>query len=160
MHEDVTVRRLQTVSVEFWSKPTHPAWNKNQFPHQQVPQVNNSTSQTENSKKCSEITPAEIKNMKHHVQLLSSSDSSKWCRCCKYNVKIYQMLKVLFGFPVLLFVRLTSDLRVCYERCPYHPTAATFILSAMWHGAYPGYYLTFLTGIVVTLAARAVSRPC
>ncbi|XP_012709562.2 lysophospholipid acyltransferase 2b [Fundulus heteroclitus] len=46
--------------------------------------------------------------------------------------------------------------RVCYERCPYHPTAATFILSAMWHGAYPGYYLTFLTGIVVTLAARAV----
>ncbi|XP_004572906.2 lysophospholipid acyltransferase 2b [Maylandia zebra] len=46
--------------------------------------------------------------------------------------------------------------RVCYERCPYHPTAATFILSAMWHGAYPGYYLTFLTGIVITLAARAV----
>ncbi|KAF4082488.1 hypothetical protein AMELA_G00151960 [Ameiurus melas] len=46
--------------------------------------------------------------------------------------------------------------RVCYERCPYNPTAATFILSAMWHGAYPGYYLTFLTGIVVTLAARAV----
>ncbi|XP_012676412.1 lysophospholipid acyltransferase 2b [Clupea harengus] len=46
--------------------------------------------------------------------------------------------------------------RVCYERCPYHPTAATFLLSAMWHGAYPGYYLTFLTGIVVTLAARAV----
>ncbi|KAM3849366.1 lysophospholipid acyltransferase 2-like, partial [Diretmus argenteus] len=46
--------------------------------------------------------------------------------------------------------------RVCYERCPYNPTAATFILSAMWHGAYPGYYLTFLTGIVITLAARAV----
>uniref|UniRef100_A0AAY4CT46 Uncharacterized protein n=1 Tax=Denticeps clupeoides TaxID=299321 RepID=A0AAY4CT46_9TELE len=44
--------------------------------------------------------------------------------------------------------------RVCYERCPYKPTAATFLLSAMWHGAYPGYYLTFLTGIVVTLAAR------
>lgn len=48
--------------------------------------------------------------------------------------------------------------RVCYERCPYNPTAATFLLSAMWHGAYPGYYLTFLTGIVVTLAARAVRR--
>ncbi|KAL3052028.1 hypothetical protein OYC64_004728 [Pagothenia borchgrevinki] len=46
--------------------------------------------------------------------------------------------------------------RVCYERCPYYPTAATFILSAMWHGAYPGYYLTFLTGIFITLAARAV----
>ncbi|CAB1342732.1 unnamed protein product [Coregonus sp. 'balchen'] len=48
--------------------------------------------------------------------------------------------------------------RVCYERCPYNPTAATFILSAMWHGAYPGYYLTFLTGIVVTLGARAIEQ--
>ncbi len=47
--------------------------------------------------------------------------------------------------------------RVCYERCPYNPTAATFLLSAIWHGVYPGYYLTFITGIVVTMAARAVS---
>lgn len=47
--------------------------------------------------------------------------------------------------------------RVCYERCPYNPTAATFLLSAIWHGVYPGYYLTFITGIVVTKAARAVS---
>ncbi|KAG9268480.1 membrane-bound O-acyltransferase domain-containing protein 2-like [Astyanax mexicanus] len=46
--------------------------------------------------------------------------------------------------------------RVCYERCPYHPTAATFLLSAMWHGVYPGYYLTFVSGIGMTLAARAV----
>lgn len=48
-------------------------------------------------------------------------------------------------------------LRVCYERCPINPTAATFLLSAMWHGVYPGYYLTFLTGIGMTMAARAVS---
>lgn len=47
--------------------------------------------------------------------------------------------------------------RVCYERCTINPTAATFLLSAMWHGVYPGYYLTFLTGIVMTMAARAVS---
>jgi len=46
---------------------------------------------------------------------------------------------------------------VCYERCPYNPTAATFLLSAIWHGLYPGYYLTFVTGIAVTMAARAVS---
>lgn len=48
-------------------------------------------------------------------------------------------------------------LRVCYERCPINPTAATFMLSAMWHGVYPGYYLTFITGTTMTLAARAVS---
>ncbi|KAI3367691.1 hypothetical protein L3Q82_026526 [Scortum barcoo] len=46
--------------------------------------------------------------------------------------------------------------RVCYERCAINPTAATFLLSAMWHGVYPGYYLTFLTGIVMTMAARAI----
>lgn len=46
--------------------------------------------------------------------------------------------------------------RVCYERCPINPTAATFLLSAMWHGVYPGYYLTFVTGIGMTMAARAV----
>ncbi|MEQ2160562.1 hypothetical protein GOODEAATRI_000475 [Goodea atripinnis] len=41
-------------------------------------------------------------------------------------------------------------------RCPVNPTAATFLLSAMWHGVYPGYYLTFVTGIGMTMAARAV----
>uniref|UniRef100_A0AAQ4P8G1 Membrane bound O-acyltransferase domain containing 2 n=1 Tax=Gasterosteus aculeatus aculeatus TaxID=481459 RepID=A0AAQ4P8G1_GASAC len=46
--------------------------------------------------------------------------------------------------------------RVCYERCHINPMAATFLLSAMWHGVYPGYYLTFLTGIAMTMAARAV----
>lgn len=48
-------------------------------------------------------------------------------------------------------------LRVCYERASLSPTIQTFVLSAIWHGVYPGYYLTFLTGVVMTLAARAVS---
>lgn len=47
--------------------------------------------------------------------------------------------------------------RVCYERATFSPTIQTFILSAIWHGVYPGYYLTFLTGVLMTLAARAVS---
>ncbi|XP_045862629.1 lysophospholipid acyltransferase 1 isoform X1 [Meles meles] len=46
--------------------------------------------------------------------------------------------------------------RVCYERVPWYPTVLTFILSALWHGVYPGYYFTFLTGILVTVAARTV----
>uniref|UniRef100_G3T1N1 Membrane bound O-acyltransferase domain containing 1 n=1 Tax=Loxodonta africana TaxID=9785 RepID=G3T1N1_LOXAF len=49
---------------------------------------------------------------------------------------------------------------VCYERAPWYPTVLTFILSALWHGVYPGYYFTFLTGILVTLAARAVRNNC
>ncbi|XP_010225527.1 PREDICTED: lysophospholipid acyltransferase 1-like [Tinamus guttatus] len=50
--------------------------------------------------------------------------------------------------------------RVCYDRAPWYPTALTFILSALWHGVYPGYYFTFLTGILVTLAARAIRSNC
>nr|XP_051710950.1 lysophospholipid acyltransferase 1 isoform X3 [Oryctolagus cuniculus] len=49
---------------------------------------------------------------------------------------------------------------VCYERVPWYPTVLTFILSALWHGVYPGYYFTFLTGVLVTLAARAVRNNC
>lgn len=46
--------------------------------------------------------------------------------------------------------------RVCYERATYNPTAQTFLLSAIWHGVYPGYYLTFFTGIFMTQAARRI----
>ncbi|XP_043929206.1 lysophospholipid acyltransferase 2 [Protopterus annectens] len=46
--------------------------------------------------------------------------------------------------------------RVCYERAFIHPTAETFMLSAVWHGVYPGYYLTFFTGVFMTLAARKI----
>ncbi|XP_029475749.1 membrane-bound O-acyltransferase domain-containing protein 2-like isoform X3 [Rhinatrema bivittatum] len=45
---------------------------------------------------------------------------------------------------------------ICYDRCAASPTLATFVLSAVWHGVHPGYYLTFLTGMLMTLAARAV----
>lgn len=55
--------------------------------------------------------------------------------------------------PLLFCFHFSS---VCYDRAPWYPTALTFILSALWHGIYPGYYFTFLTGILITLAARAV----
>uniref|UniRef100_A0A3Q0S7K1 Membrane bound O-acyltransferase domain containing 1 n=1 Tax=Amphilophus citrinellus TaxID=61819 RepID=A0A3Q0S7K1_AMPCI len=47
---------------------------------------------------------------------------------------------------------------VCYDRAPKHRLALTFILSALWHGVYPGYYFTFLTAIPITIAARAIRR--
>ncbi len=48
-------------------------------------------------------------------------------------------------------------LRVCYDRAPKYRLALTFILSALWHGVYPGYYFTFITAIPITMAARTVS---
>ncbi|XP_053743154.1 lysophospholipid acyltransferase 1 [Synchiropus splendidus] len=47
---------------------------------------------------------------------------------------------------------------VCYERAPRHRLALTFVLSALWHGVYPGYYFTFITAIPITMAARAVRK--
>lgn len=46
---------------------------------------------------------------------------------------------------------------VVYERAPKkYGTFLTFSLSALWHGFYPGYYLTFATGALTVTAARKV----
>ncbi|XP_056142233.1 lysophospholipid acyltransferase 1 [Lampris incognitus] len=47
---------------------------------------------------------------------------------------------------------------VCYDRAPRYRVALTFVLSALWHGVYPGYYFTFITAIPITMAARAVRK--
>ncbi|XP_028130422.1 lysophospholipid acyltransferase 6 [Diabrotica virgifera virgifera] len=47
---------------------------------------------------------------------------------------------------------------IVYERTKKFPTVLTYVLSAVWHGFYPGYYLTFLSGAVFTFAARTVRR--
>lgn len=46
---------------------------------------------------------------------------------------------------------------IAYDRAPSHKTLWTYVLSALWHGFYPGYYFTFLGGAIFTLAARSVS---
>ncbi|XP_029446610.1 lysophospholipid acyltransferase 1 isoform X2 [Rhinatrema bivittatum] len=45
---------------------------------------------------------------------------------------------------------------VCYDRMPRYPIIMTFLLSALWHGVYPGYYFTFATGIPMVLASRTM----
>lgn len=47
---------------------------------------------------------------------------------------------------------------VVYERSPTQKTITTYLLSALWHGFYPGYYLCFGTAALVTIAARNVRR--
>ncbi|KAJ3440047.1 oysgedart isoform a [Anaeramoeba flamelloides] len=37
-------------------------------------------------------------------------------------------------------------------------TLLTFVVSAVWHGVYPGYYFTFILWFVVTLAGRSLRR--
>ncbi|KAG1671951.1 Membrane-bound O-acyltransferase domain-containing protein 2 [Nymphon striatum] len=48
--------------------------------------------------------------------------------------------------------------RYCYERVPHHKILITYVLSSVWHGFYPGYYLTFITGALFTETARVIRR--
>jgi lysophospholipid acyltransferase 1/2 len=44
--------------------------------------------------------------------------------------------------------------RICYDRVSFHPTLMTFVLSAFWHGFYPGYYFCFVSFAVLVATAR------
>ena len=47
---------------------------------------------------------------------------------------------------------------VVYERSPPHlRTGLVYMVSAFWHGFYPGYYITFFSGALFTFAATDVS---
>ncbi|XP_022105774.1 lysophospholipid acyltransferase 2-like [Acanthaster planci] len=51
---------------------------------------------------------------------------------------------------------------VCFDRVPSHKRFLTFVLSAFWHGFYPGYFATFISGSLMVSAAakvRYVVRP-
>lgn len=48
--------------------------------------------------------------------------------------------------------------RVCYERSPISPTVMTYILSATWHGFYPGYYGCFLSLAFFIMTSRKLRR--
>ncbi|XP_041361283.1 lysophospholipid acyltransferase 2-like [Gigantopelta aegis] len=46
----------------------------------------------------------------------------------------------------------------CYIRAPFQPVLLTFILSALWHGVYPGYTIMFITSAIVTIVGRKIRR--
>uniref|UniRef100_A0AC35TN23 Membrane-bound O-acyltransferase domain-containing protein 2 n=1 Tax=Rhabditophanes sp. KR3021 TaxID=114890 RepID=A0AC35TN23_9BILA len=49
--------------------------------------------------------------------------------------------------------------RVAYDRVPKNMrTVSTYLLSALWHGFFPGYYITFTGGALLTLAFRTTRR--
>ena len=46
--------------------------------------------------------------------------------------------------------------RICYDRLPTLKTLGVFVLSAFWHGFYPGYYFTFVIAAFGVYAGRGV----
>ncbi|XP_006618896.1 lysophospholipid acyltransferase 2 [Apis dorsata] len=47
---------------------------------------------------------------------------------------------------------------IVYERAKYNKLVFTYSLSALWHGFYPGYYITFANGAFFTIVARTARR--
>lgn len=47
---------------------------------------------------------------------------------------------------------------IVYERMKCYRLVLTYTLSAVWHGFYPGYYLTFANGAFFTIVARTARR--
>ncbi len=47
--------------------------------------------------------------------------------------------------------------RIVYDRVKYFKTLCVFTFSALWHGFYPGYYLTLISTVLLTYAGRGVS---
>ncbi|XP_003701761.2 lysophospholipid acyltransferase 6 isoform X2 [Megachile rotundata] len=45
-----------------------------------------------------------------------------------------------------------------YERVKHNKLVYTYVLSAIWHGFYPGYYLTFANGAFITVVSRVTRR--
>ncbi|KAL8610654.1 hypothetical protein ACOMHN_047223 [Nucella lapillus] len=73
-----------------------------------------------------------------------------------YDVEFAGSLKLIidgWNKRTLVWLR-----RVVYDRAPRNRTVAVFAVSAVWHGFYPGYYLTFGSATLFTLSARMIRR--
>ena len=46
--------------------------------------------------------------------------------------------------------------RIAYDRLSTGKTLGVFVLSAFWHGFYPGYYMTFVLAAFSVYAGRGV----
>lgn len=47
---------------------------------------------------------------------------------------------------------------VCYDRKVQSKTVMTFFISAVWHGFYPGYFLSFMTCSLFVMSSRKIRR--
>jgi lysophospholipid acyltransferase 1/2 len=48
--------------------------------------------------------------------------------------------------------------RICFDRLPTLKTIGVFVLSAFWHGFYPGFYISFVTASFAVYAGRGIRR--
>ncbi|XP_022239812.1 lysophospholipid acyltransferase 1-like [Limulus polyphemus] len=89
----------------------------------------------------------------------SSDNQPKWDLLSNVDIVRFE-LSVNFRESLETWNKTTQNWlkMIAYDRAARHKTLVTYILSAIWHGFYPGYYFTFLGGALLTMAARSVRR--
>lgn len=72
-----------------------------------------------------------------------------------WNIQTATWLKryTRYIYPLLI---MCPFCRCVYERLHFAPTFMTFIISATWHGLYPGYHFSFAMFSMITISARKV----
>lgn len=79
--------------------------------------------------------------------------TATWLR--RYKPYMHPLLIIhLFIIHPLLII--CPFCRCVYERLHFAPTFMTFIVSATWHGLYPGYHFSFAMFSMITISARKV----
>lgn len=84
----------------------------------------------------------------------------KWSLCKNVDIRRLEMATSL-KVNVESWNKLTALWlrRIIYDRVPSSVNLyAVYFVSALWHGFYPGYYVTFFSVAFLTLAARKVRR--
>ena len=74
---------------------------------------------------------------------------------CTVLYCVYTILYCMCVYTVLYCI-VCNCCRCVYDRIGFYPNFSTWILSAFWHGLYPGYHLSFIVFAFATLTARKV----
>jgi len=84
---------------------------------------------------------------------------AKWDRACNCRPLCVEMAQNVKDITENWNIRTDRWLKhYVYERVKSFPVSMTFLISALWHGFYPGYYLAFMSGALMTIAAREIRR--
>lgn len=87
-----------------------------------------------------------------------ATGAEKWDRITNVNVLNVEFATSFKNVLDNWNIQTSKWLRyVCYDRTN-ESVSKSMLLSAVWHGLYPGYYMTFLTGALLTNASRQVRR--
>lgn len=83
---------------------------------------------------------------------------TKWDKVSNINVLGFEFSTSLRDGINAWNIQTNKWLRmVVYDRVTVYATLLTYTLSAVWHGFYLGYYITFISATLYTMAARTVN---